>query len=209
MVSTDVGFCPHCGNTTPQSLKYFHEFHTYGFHADGSKTEDELPAAYYIASCGTCNDILLYYSEIQPVPRDMFIYADLIWPKEEYLPATVPERVRNFYLEAARIKRIAPNAFAVQIRRGIEAVCDDRGIKQGPLNKRLKQLSSKGELPTLLSDMTNILRIVGNIGAHSSEREVRPIQVNAIDEFFRAIVEYVYVAPGKLEAFRNRLSELR
>ncbi len=204
-----VGFCPHCGNKAPQELRFSHEFLTYAFKSDGTKIENEVPAKYFVSTCGTCQEVLLYLHEVEHINDDDFIKADLVWPDEGNLPSTVPESVKRCYEEAASIKRIAPNAFAVQIRRAIEAICDDRGIKQGTLVKRLVELSSKGELPALLSEMSDALRIVGNIGAHSAEQDVKPIYVDAIDGFFRAIIEYVYIAPGKLAEFRTRLGDLK
>jgi len=38
---------------------------------------------------------------------------------------------------------------------------------------------------------------------------VRHGQVSAIDEFFRAVVEYVYVAPSKVQSFRKQLEQLK
>ena len=47
--------------------------------------------------------------------------------------------------------------------------------------------------PTL-AEMSDVLRLIGNIGAHHGSAPVHPWQVHAIDNFFRAVVEYVYVA---------------
>lgn len=53
--------------------------------------------------------------------------------------------------------------------------------------------------------MTDVLRLLGNIGAHAAGQSVKLGHVRAIDDFFRAIIEYVYVAPSKLKEFRDRL----
>jgi hypothetical protein len=200
-----VGFCPHCGNKSPQKL-----IHTQGtvgtgwFITDGE--EVELTVVYFVASCETCNHVLIYRA-VDDIPEDKFFTsADLVYPESGKLHASVPKIVSNIYNEALRIKNLAPNAFAVQIRRALEALCEDRGAKSGTLQKMLNELSSKGEIPSTLMEATDLLRLLGNIGAHASEDTVQPWQVTTLDEFFRAIVEYVYVAPSKIKQFREGLS---
>lgn len=204
-----VVFCPHCGNRAPQRLIHTQEYLGKSYLMDGSLADDDLPCAYYVAVCETCNEILLYH-EVDPSGDDKdFHLTDLIWPDLGVLHIAVPKAVAGCYEEAARIKNLAPNAFAVQIRRALEALCDDRSAKKGNLVHRLQDLASQGEIPPILAEMTDVLRLLGNIGAHVADRSVKPGHVNAIDGFFRAIIEYVYVAPSKLKRFRDTLDRLR
>jgi hypothetical protein len=53
--------------------------------------------------------------------------------------------------------------------------------------------------------MSDALRIVGNMGSHDDEVAVPAEFVEAIDSFFRAIVEYVYVAPARVAEFNEKL----
>lgn len=203
-----VGFCPHCGNRSPQKL-----IHTQGTSGTGwfisNGEEVDLTVVYFIASCETCNHILVYRA-VDDIPEDKFFtFADLEYPESGELHSSVPEVVSKIYSEALRIKNLAPNAFAVQIRRALEALCEDRGAKSGTLQNMLSELSSKGEIPTTLMGATDILRLLGNMGAHASENSVRPWQVRTLDEFFRAIIEYVYVAPSKIKEFREGLSTFK
>jgi hypothetical protein len=57
--------------------------------------------------------------------------------------------------------------------------------------------------------MTTIIRTLGNIGSHASEQEVGPEFVPAIDQFFRAVVEYVYVAPSRVDEVTAQLQAAR
>jgi hypothetical protein len=77
------------------------------------------------------------------------------------------------------------------------------------LHERLKDLVGRGELPSVLAEMTDLLRLLGNAGAHDLRSAVRPPQVWAMDEFFRAVVEYIYVAPAKVKAFRETLTRIK
>jgi len=75
----------------------------------------------------------LYHAFLDVVEDKDFHLADLIWPDPGVLHQAVPKAVAECYIEASRIKNLAPNAFAVQIRRALEALCDDRGAKKGIL----------------------------------------------------------------------------
>ena len=176
---------------------------------DGALSDDNLPCAYYVAVCETCNEILLYHSFIDIVEDKDFHRSELIWPDPGVLHQSVPKTIAVCYSEAARIKNLAPNAFAVQIRRAVEALCDDRGAKKGNLQSRLQDLASRGEIPPILAEMTDVLRLLGNIGAHAADQNIKPGHVPAIDNFFRAIIEYVYVAPSKLNEFQEMMKSLK
>jgi hypothetical protein len=196
-----VKFCPHCGNRSPQKL--LHE--QYGSGVGWSLTDDEevdFEVAYFVALCETCDGILVYRAVDEIPDAKHFTACDLVFPQSGELHKSIPVGVAKIYGEAARIKMIAPNAFAVQIRRALEAVCEDRGAQSGNLQKRLKDLSERGEIPTVLAQVSDALRLLGNVGAHATANSIRPWQVYAIDDFFRAIVEYVYVAPSKLREFQ-------
>jgi Domain of unknown function (DUF4145) len=204
-----VGFCPHCGNRAPQNLLLKHSYtaDTYSVE-DGRKNEADAPCEYFIAECATCNELLVYHSFAALVPDEDFTEADLVYPTSPELHASVPEIVRVCYSEAAKVKNAAPNAYAVMIRRSLEALCDDRKVAKGILQRRLAELVSRGEIPQTLAEMTTALRLLGNVGAHDTAQSVTLPMTWVIDEFFRAVVEYVYVAPSKLAAFKERLDKL-
>ena len=69
----------------------------------------------------------------------------------------------------------------------------------------LTDLAAKGEIPSKLAEMTTLLRQIGNLGAHAAQQAVKPSQVPAIDQFFRAVVEYVYVAPFRVSEFQRAM----
>lgn len=132
-----------------------------------------------------------------------------MWPQKKTLHQVVPKHIRQVYEEAASIQQLSSDAFAVQIRRALEAICDDRGVGQRTLHAALKELAGKGEIPPVLAEFTDVLRLLGNIGAHWTGQRVHPLQTHALDDFFRAVVEYIYVAPSKPKEFKDKLPEFR
>lgn len=203
--SRHIDFCPHCGNRCPQRVELVHSYRESWYGQDGMELpDDEGPnSEAIICICETCNSVLLY----DGIDREEAgHWPELRYPRDVQLHVAAPKVVRAIYREAALVKRNAPNAFAILIRKGLEAICDDRGVPQGSLASRLKHLSNNGEVPPVLAEVTDVLRIVGNTAAHGALQAITPPMTWAIDDFFRTIVEYVYVAPSKLEEFKAKLS---
>ena len=209
---TKIAFCPHCGNKTTHILLYTHGFEgIYPFFNEEHNVEydQEIPEQYYLAICDTCKGPLLYYGGYGPATKKDYIKSYLIWPKQKILPGKVPQRIRKYYEEAKRIQRIAPSSFAGQIRKCLEALCDDRKIKQGKLFNRLEELANNGEIPKHFTEMADILRFFGNIGVHSTETNIRSLDVETIDDFFTAIIEYVYGFPSRIEEIKQSYKEYK
>jgi hypothetical protein len=195
-----IEFCPHCCNRAKQEKihEQHHESIAWGVD-DGEEAACE--GTYHVYKCTTCNEILVYYQLFD-------FQLSLVYP-DISLDNSVPERVAHIYSEAIKVKYISPNSFAVQIRRALEALCLDRDVKNGVLAAKLKILSERGEIPSNLSGATEILRLVGNLGAHADEIDVHPLQAMAIDDFFRAVVDYVYVSPARIERFNQMLQKYK
>ncbi|MCH7979661.1 MAG: DUF4145 domain-containing protein [Acidobacteria bacterium] len=170
-----VLYCAHCGNTTP------HELLGYSL-------------KYGLMVCGTCHEASLYINCIEArgfdVPENLdFNDAVLIWPKPAELHPAVPKRVQEIYKEAASIMQRSPNGFANQIRRAVEAICKDRGEPRGSLAERLKRLADQGVIPGALADMTEFLRILGNVGSHDdNEDDVDPSYVQPVGELLLILI---------------------
>ena len=205
---TNVAYCPHCGNQAPQRLLYRQTYHEKMWDADTHEPLKDAPWSSFVASCQTCGNVLVYDNPGDHTEEKQFSLCDLVYPEMPFLSSDVPRKIATSYAEASRIKAISPNAFAVLIRRTLEILCNERGLTKGTLAKRLKILFDKGELPPVLSQTTDLLRLIGNIGAHGFEETVHPLEVRAIDDFFKAIVEYLYIAPKRIADFQKRLQAL-
>lgn len=207
---TKIAFCPHCGNKTTHLLLFTHGFegiYTFFDEEHDFEYDQEIPEEYFLAICETCKGALLYYEHIGLDAEEDFPKSGLIWPKQKELSKEVPQKIKEYYREAKRIKRIASSSFAGQIRKCLEALCDDRKIKKGKLFKRLERLANSGEIPKHFIEMADILKFFGNIGVHSSGKNVRSLPVDTIDDFFIAIIEYVYGFPSRIEEMKQSYKE--
>lgn len=170
--------------------------------------------SYYVARCDTCNELLLYMNN---PPHDDICdnfegsqpEADtvLVWPESRVSSEAVPERVRDCYDEATAVRPRSLNAFATGIRRSLEAICEDRGITNAPLGKRLQTLAFSNELAPRLIEITDVLRFVGNVGSHN-DRNVTQAEATLIDNCFRVLVEYLYEVPDQVRQLKQTLAVL-
>lgn len=158
MEKENIAFCPHCGNRAPQRLIHMQRYMEQAWTVSDGK-EDQVPWSTFIAECQTCHHVLLYDNPGNQIPDHFFHYGTLVYPATGSLHESVPSSITEIYNEAYRIKSIAPNAFAVQIRRALEAICEDRKAKKGSLQVRLQDLSDKGELPSVLVEASDILTL--------------------------------------------------
>jgi hypothetical protein len=192
--SMHIAFCPHCGNTAPQKVVLRHSHGVQLYKEDGSVEQEFCPEGEaIICVCQTCNEVLLYDGLAEDETGD---WPRLQYPRSPDLPASVPTHVSDIYVEASRVKRIAPNAFAVLLRRALETICEDRGVATGSLAKRLQALSDRGEIPPLLAEVSDVVRILGNVGAHASDISIRP------QDTWAAIVSPTNRAPSVLSRMR-------
>jgi len=202
-----VVLCHHCNNVAPQKLVFKHDCFDFGFYENGEKTDFPYDVRYYVTVCETCGDLSIYGASVEIFDEKDFKQATLIYPYQKIDLNKLPVIVRKCYIEAVRVKNNAPNAFAMLIRKALEAICDDKGILEGSLYDKINELSKKNLIPKNLSDMGDIIRLIGNIGAHNTTLDVKPGFVNTIDDFFISIIEYIYIQPDKITAIQEKLKK--
>jgi len=212
MKDKTVRHCGHCSNHTLHQVVFHYSSPALWDHiADPYEEEEKLrdmePILYYLLECSTCKDISLVGGYATELPEKMHDYP-LLYPSSIELPDTVPRNIRAVYAEGAEIRHRAPNAFAGQIRKALELLCDDKKALGRDLFHKLQYLGNKGVLPITLTDMASLIRKIGNAGVHS-KGEVFFFDAALIDDFFRTVIEYVYIAPVMVESLKNRLEQYK
>ncbi len=204
MEKEQIIICPHCGKKTPQESKHVVESTTDLIDKNGEfvGTADVYTI---LVQCKTCKEISLCGSGEWDDNPENLEEATLLYPQMKKLTEGIPEIIRKNYLEAKSIEKISPPAFVVLIRKALEYMCNNKGAKGKTLKEKLDHLAKEGIIPSTLSRMANALRFLGNIGAHAIDFEIGLDEIKIVDDFFVAIIEYVYIAPEKIEKLRERL----
>jgi hypothetical protein len=73
--------------------------------------------------------------------------------------------------------------------------------------EKLNYLAQKGRIPKTLAEMAHQVRLLRNLAAHDAEDEVTEKDVPIILESLEAILEFLCIAPAKIEAVRARLNK--
>ena len=167
--------------------------------------------AYSCATCGGLNifgDFLQTFADPDDWQRSRLHPrgAELTPPTHTVTPADpVPWKVVDLYREIWPLRHRSPAAFVGQLRRILEFIAKDKGAKGRDLFHKLQDMTAQGVLPGYFGQMSDLLRKVGNLGAHAADEEVNIWDAELMDDFFRSIVEYVYVAPARVWRMEQRM----
>jgi hypothetical protein len=196
--STRVQVCTACGAEAPHKLS----FHHLPARKGESKKRNHL--VYWVTICQACNELVLWGDN--DWKGLVGFHTNELLPlfpiNSDFDDSFIPDRIVNDYKEALKIKRLSPNAFSVLARRALESICDDKKVKTANLAKRLELLVQQENFPDSVKGLAKSIRVVGNIGAHSGD-DVSIEQADVIDDFFKFIVEFVYVVPNRLKQFEE------
>lgn len=194
--------CDHCGKRTTFAIRteytYVAQVET-GYYGDST--------IWRIMQCLEC----LKPTLVQTIKSPINLYGtiskprvEILYPAEKLPLSDLPTRIERAYLATLKVK-YEPNAFAVLAGRTLEMLCNHENVPGKVLAHRLENLANSGRIPLPLAQMALQLKQLRNLGAHAAEDEVNEEDVPIILDFLEAILEYLYVAPAKIEAVRARL----
>ena len=214
-LETPILTCFHCGNDTPHKLLLRHTASLLYEQIESEKYYE--PFLFLIYKCGTCQGLSLvgaFEHEFdmsrgdKALPRLYPVGSQLVPPSHMLRQKKpVPDKLLQIYQEAWPLRKKSPSAFVNQIRRALEFICHQKNARGETLSEKLVDLSAKEIFPSNLTAMSDLIRRVGNIGSHADESEVDIWDAELVDDFFRAVVEYVYIAPEKIERLKQRIGK--
>lgn len=197
--------CPNCGNKTIlEIISQVTIDETLVTFEKGQKFPIE--SYFFITRCRTCNQSAVFTSCDADEFPDRLDMAIQIWPPIRDVDYGIPNPIRLSYLEAKKIKNLSFLGFTVLIRRALEQVCLDKKAQGLSLKKKIEDLATKEIIPSKLAEMADLIRVLGNMGAHESNFDLTKRDIYELDDFFLAVIEYVYVAPERIKQLRNRVN---
>lgn len=133
---------------TPHQQVFVHSYEADWYDSTGKRLDDPPESKYTGLCCATCGDLSIY---LESVEGEEGGFGALVFPAEAALDRSIPDAVAVNYREAKRVQKVSPNAFAVLMRRALEALGDDRMAPQGTLHKRLRFLAEEAKYLLCLS----------------------------------------------------------
>jgi hypothetical protein len=197
-----VMICRHCGNKTvfEKCGAYSYEYHL------PSGYEVEV-TEFVLLKCISCSMPTIQQHTLYAglLYREWPTVTDILYPSAKTPLTNLPPIIENRYQAALKVRNIEPSACAVLIGRTLEAVCKHEKAEGKTLADKIDNLLRSNRIPKPLAEMAGQIRQIRNLGAHEAEDEVTEEDVPIILDFLEVILEYLYVAPAKIEALRTRL----
>lgn len=206
---SEKALCGHCGNKASMSVEAtLSQVKDY----EDPKTGFSWQAGpvHQLVICPVCSGVTLrrYVWHDQFEPDDIAI--EVVYPTNaSSIPIGLPPVILQEFEAALRVRSISPNAYGVLLGRLLELVCNDRGAEKGNLGARLKELSTRQEIPERLVQVAEKLQELRHMGAHAWVGELGQAEIPILDSLCRAILEYVYSAPHLVKQAEERLNQLR
>lgn len=130
------------------------------------------------------------------------------YPSPRRLGYAVPSRLRDEFTEARKcFDAKAYRATLVMVRRTLEGTCADQGSTKKTLAESLRDLQTQGRIDGLLAEWADLLRVVGNEGAHFTGKKVTGQDAEDALEFLEALLDHLYVLRARFDQFKSRQQE--
>lgn len=196
--------CPWCGVRDAQFAVLYSQ-RTVSSHGEGTKR------SWAMLACPRCAGVVAVEVKItnHVTSSEQRIHptADVVEvrsvPEDQQLSQRVqhlPSDVAKFYGDALRVLDAGvPDAVAVQLRRTLEAAAADKGYSERVLVKNLEGMISDGLVTKDFGQALTHVRLLGNIGAHASDKSLSNDEVERALRFTTQFLRNVYEVPGELE----------
>lgn len=201
--------CFHCGNETP--MQKVGEY-TWGSR-DEEFSEFEFLYEYELFACPVCHKVTLrqtYGDEtmIDYCNYDQLSYyneQNILFPQNSIESKSVPQKIKEAYSAALKIKGIDKSNCLMALRRTLELLLKDKGATKWGLKDKIEEIAAKGLLPDTLKEASSLTKLLGDTAAHDKELEIDEYDVEAMTEFIGFIIEYLYIVPDKINTYKKRL----
>lgn len=202
--------CYHCGNETPMKRV--------GEHRWGSQVFDESDFdflyKYELYACPVCHRVTLRqsYSDETMIRfgshNDFFFYSEksVLYPLNTVESPSIPAKVKEAYQAALRSKSIDNHVCLMALRRTLEILLKDKGATKWGLKDKIEEIAAKGLLPEALKEASSLAKMLGDTAAHDKSLDIDQDDVEAMAEFVGFIIEYLYIVPDKICAYKKHLS---
>ncbi|UZN03302.1 DUF4145 domain-containing protein [Cellulomonas sp. S1-8] len=128
------------------------------------------------------------------------------WPERPEARASVdhlPADVARYYADAQRVLDVGvPDAAAVQLRRTLEAAAAHHDQDQRVLVQRIQALIDAGLVTRPFGEALDLIRKVGNQGAHASDEHVDQASAERALRFTTQLLRNLFEVPEELRLAR-------
>lgn len=166
--------------------------------------------SFILAECSRCEAPLLLgwqpnVDELWSADPDDMVWQRL-WPPTQQAfgsPPGCPQVAADLLHEAMTCQAVSPTAAVVLTRKAVEAITASLGFR-GNLGMSLRKMRDQGVIDQRLWAWSDLLREVGNRGAHDLEGSVTGSDAEDAAWFARELIHQVFVVQPRFEVFASR-----
>ncbi len=118
----------------------------------------------------------------------------------------VPDIIIKTFKKAIELKTYDEESCLIKLRKTLEMICNDQEAVGNNLLEKIINISEKGILPITLKSASNIIRKLGNIGAHESQIDINSSEIECVIELVEYIIQYIYVLPKEIEKIDKKFN---
>jgi hypothetical protein len=197
--------CPHCERPTTGEIRGLAIWDG----SNGEYAEYAPPTEWAFVQCNTCKHPIIHWREDygEGFESDE---AVVLYPAGRQLSLAVPTDLRAAWQEAqACFQAKAYTATAVMVRRTLEGTCKEQGVDERTLALALRKLQAEGTIDGMLAEWANVLRAVGNEGAHFTGKDLSREEAADALSFAEALLDHIYVLKRRFDEFSARRAASR
>ena len=195
--------CNHCGNIGYLDIKgSFKE--EYYCEDDGERIPEDLHT-YYLLECPVCFKPIvikgwyLYNSHMEDEE------LSLEFPTDGFVMRHTPKHIKEQYSNTKECYRRRDYGLALaSLRILVEKIAVDKHAFGMNLEKKIEDLARKNIFPSTITNASNIVRKLGNKGAHGKEDDVLKSDIDMLFEFVESIISYIYELPHSISTLTTR-----
>ena len=187
--------CPHCGVAYPEMERLW-------MTENSLRDGEDKPRGYWATyRCTTCGAAVLARGRLERNPNvENFVVVTAIFPQIRTAASELPERART-YLQQAYESLNAPDGAAMLAGSAVDAMLKEKGYTEGTLYDRIDKAVSCHLLTEDMGKWAHQVRLGSNRPRHADQDapHVTPKEARQSVEFVRALGEFLYVLPTRIE----------
>jgi len=168
---------------------------------------------YFTGRCSHCGHVILFngYQNADGNGREQkpeHLQIERSYPDLDSAAEELPEKAQKF-LQQALESRHAPDGALMLAASAIDAMLKDKGYRDGTLFARIGKSSEDGVLTEQMAKWAHAIRLSANEPRHADDEFDGATQDDAdqILAFTKALGEYLYVLPAKVERWKNKAGD--
>ena len=177
------------------------------------------------AVCPECNEPIIKVirgpvedEDFSTDENDEFILnsEQIVYPhsSEIGLSEYVPEKYKEDFVEALILVKQSPKASAALSRRLLQKLLTEVAkIKGASLNAQIEEFCSRNDVPSIIAESVDAIRLVGNFAAHPMKDkntgeivQVEPGEAEWALDVRRGLFDYFFIQPARLQRRKSELN---